>query len=160
MRAEEIRIRDPFIYLEDGVYYLLGTTGNDCWNQGSNFSLYTSRDLTNFEFSGLLVEKGVLDGYKQLWAPELHKFRGKYYLIVSLFRPDRRRGSMILAADSVRGCGVAVTEQHLLAPRKSTTALLGIADHPVTGTLAGCSTCHLQETCAFRKKGTTCFSQK
>lgn len=113
MRAEEIRIRDPFIYLEDGVYYLLGTTGNDCWNQGSNFSLYTSRDLTNFEFSGLLVEKGVLDGYKQLWAPELHKFRGKYYLIVSLFRPDRRRGSMILAADSVRGPFVPLTGEYI-----------------------------------------------
>lgn len=64
-----------------------------------------------------------------------------------------------LAADSVRGCGVAVTAQHLLAPRKSTTALLGVADHPVTGTLAGCTTCHLRETCVFRKKGTTCFSR-
>lgn len=63
-------------------------------------------------------------------------------------------------ADSVRECGIAVTAQHLLAPRKSTTALLGVADHPVTGTLAGCGTCHLRETCVFRKKGTTCFSQK
>lgn len=63
------------------------------------------------------------------------------------------------AADSVRGCGIAVTGQHLLAPRKSTTALLGVADHPVTGTLAGCATCHLRETCVFRKKGTTCFSR-
>lgn len=65
-----------------------------------------------------------------------------------------------LATDSVRGAGIAVTEQHLLAPRKSTTALLGVADHPVTGTLAGCTTCHLRETCVFRKQGTTCFSSK
>lgn len=65
-----------------------------------------------------------------------------------------------LAADSVRGCGVAVTAEHLLAPRKSTTAILGVADHPVTGTLAGCSTCHLRETCVFRKNGTTCFTSK
>lgn len=64
-----------------------------------------------------------------------------------------------LAADSVRGCGIAVTSQHLLAPRKSTTALLGVADHPVTGALAGCTTCHLRETCIFRKKGTTCFAK-
>jgi len=63
------------------------------------------------------------------------------------------------AADSVRGCGVAVTAQHLLVPRKSTTALLGVADHPVQGALAGCATCHLRETCAFRKKGTTCYSR-
>ena len=64
------------------------------------------------------------------------------------------------AVDSVRGCGLAVTPQHLLTPRKSTSALLGVADHPVTGTLAGCSTCHLREICDFRKKGTTCFFQK
>ena len=88
MRAEDIRIRDPFIFVEDGMYYLLGTTGEDCWNKGSNFSLYASRDLEHFEFAGRLVADGALDGYTQLWAPELHKFRGKYYLIVSLFRKD------------------------------------------------------------------------
>ena len=64
-----------------------------------------------------------------------------------------------LAVDSVRGCGLAVTAEHLLVPRKSTTALLGIADHPVTGAMAGCGTCHLRETCAFRKRGTTCFAR-
>ena len=66
---------------------------------------------------------------------------------------------LCLAVDSVRGCGLAVTPQHLLTPRKSTTAILGIADHPVTGTRAGCATCHLKETCSFRKRGTTCFTQ-
>lgn len=74
--------------------------------------------------------------------------------------PLELNDDICLAADSVRGAGIAVTGQHLLAPRKSTTALLGIADHPVTGTLAGCTTCHLRETCAFRKRGTTCFTRK
>ena len=67
--------------------------------------------------------------------------------------------ALCLAADTVRGCGLAVTPQHLLTPRKSTTAILGIADHPVTGTRAGCATCHLRDTCSFRKRGTTCFTQ-
>ena len=66
---------------------------------------------------------------------------------------------LCLAVDSVRGCGVAVTPQHLLAPRKSTTALLGMAGHPVTGAKAGCATCHLRQTCAYRKQGTTCFAK-
>ena len=47
------------------------------------------------------------------------------------------------------GCG----EVLLLA------ATLGIADPPVTGTRAGCATCHLRDTCSFRKRGTTCFKQ-
>lgn len=63
---------------------------------------------------------------------------------------------LCLAIDTVRGCGLAVTEQHLLSPRKSTTAILGAADHPVTGYRAGCATCHLQKKCACRKRGITC----
>ena len=73
--------------------------------------------------------------------------------------PLELNDALCLAADTVRGCGLAVTPQHLLTPRKSTTAILGIADHPVTGTRAGCATCHLKETCSFRKHGTTCFTQ-
>ena len=113
MRAEDIRIRDPFVFVEDGMYYLLGTTGEDCWNKGSNFSLYASRDLEHFEFAGRLVADGALDGYTQLWAPELHKFRGKYYLIVSLFRKEKRRGSMILVSDSVRVPFVPLTGEYI-----------------------------------------------
>ena len=73
--------------------------------------------------------------------------------------PLELNDELCLAVDTVRGCGLAVTPQHLLTPRKSTTAILGIADHPVTGTRAGCATCHLKETCSFRKRGTTCFTQ-
>ena len=72
--------------------------------------------------------------------------------------PLELNDTLCQAVDSVRGCGLAVTPQHLLTPRKSTTALLGVADHPVTGAKAGCTTCHLRKTCAYRKRGTTCFS--
>ena len=53
---------------------------------------------------------------------------------------------LCLMLDTVRGCGLAVTPQHLLTPRKSTTAILGLADHPVTGARAGCAHCLLKET--------------
>ena len=61
-----------------------------------------------------------------------------------------------LLLDTVRGCGLAVTPQHLLTPRKSTTAIVGVADHPVTGARAGCANCLLKETCVYRKRGKTC----
>ncbi len=63
---------------------------------------------------------------------------------------------LCLALDTVRGIGLAVTDAHLLTPRKSTTAVLGLADMPVTGARAGCAHCLLQTTCAYRKRGTTC----
>lgn len=70
--------------------------------------------------------------------------------------PLELNDELCLAVDSARGCGLTVTPQHLLAPRKSTTAILGVADAPVTGALAGCAHCLLRETCAYRKRGTTC----
>lgn len=64
-----------------------------------------------------------------------------------------------LALDTVRGLGVAATPENLLVPRKSVTAVLGVADHPVTGRLAGCGHCLLREKCEYRKRGTTCAGE-
>lgn len=60
------------------------------------------------------------------------------------------------ALDTLRGIGLAPTRDNLLTPRKSVTAILGLADHPVTGARAGCAHCLLREKCAYRKRGTTC----
>lgn len=64
--------------------------------------------------------------------------------------------TICLALDTVRGIGMAVTDEHLLTPRKSTTAVLGLSDRPVTGARAGCELCALRTICAYRKRGTTC----
>ena len=55
MKREEIHIRDPFVFVENGAYYLLGTTGNDTWERGSDLVLYVSRDLERFEKKCVLV---------------------------------------------------------------------------------------------------------
>ena len=101
MKREELRIRDPFVYKEDGVYYVLGTTGDDPWGVGSDFALYRTKNFSELEFVANLVEPNTLEGYSNRWAPELHRYRGKYILIVSLFREDLGRGSMILTSSSL-----------------------------------------------------------
>ena len=63
---------------------------------------------------------------------------------------------LCLALDTVRGIGLCLTPEYLMTPRKSVTAILGTADHPVTGAKAGCATCALRGDCAYRKRGTTC----
>ncbi len=83
MKREEIQIRDPFVLVENGIYYLIGTTGSDPWGGGSDLQLFVSRDLEEFEKRGVLVTDGSLSSYKNIWAPELHEYRGKYYLIVA-----------------------------------------------------------------------------
>ncbi len=110
---KDIHIRDPFVFVENGKYYLLGTTGGDCWHAGSDLTLYTSNDLENFEEVGCMVEPETLQGYCNIWAPELHFYNGRYYLIVSLFREDIGRGSMILMSDTLDGKFTPLTGEYI-----------------------------------------------
>ncbi len=70
--------------------------------------------------------------------------------------PIEVQNELIRVIDAPRAIGLCATPSHLLAPRKSVTAVLGVADHPVTGRRAGCAHCALRETCAYRKEGKTC----
>ena len=91
---ENLRIRDPFVLVRDDRYYLLGTTGEDPWVKGSNLVLYESRDLENFTEKCVMVQPQYLAGYTNVWAPELHEYRGKFYLIFSennLFSIDKNK---------------------------------------------------------------------
>ena len=63
------------------------------------------------------------------------------------------------ALDTARRAGLCVTENDLMTPRKSVTALLGLSDHPVKGRLAGCGHCVLNTRCEYRKRGKTCASE-
>ncbi len=53
--------------------------------------------------------------------------------------------------DTPRAIGVHATESGLMVPRKSITALVGVAHHPVQGKLADCNNCHLKEKCEPQK---------
>lgn len=66
------------------------------------------------------------------------------------------QGGLLKAVDAQRRIGLCVTEQNILTPRKSVTALIGVADVPVKGKLAGCGRCVLRDKCQFRKKGESC----
>lgn len=63
---------------------------------------------------------------------------------------------LIALCDAPRRIGLSVTQTNILTPRKSVTALLGIASQPVAGRARGCGTCRLSADCPFRKKGTYC----
>lgn len=73
-------VGDPFLYYEEEeqLFYLYGTTG------GNRFDYYTSPDLREWEFGGTCFSPTERDWcHSRLWAPELHKIGGKYYLYYS-----------------------------------------------------------------------------
>lgn len=68
------------------------------------------------------------------------------------------QNDLVRLLDAPRKIGLCATTTHLLVPRKSITAILGVADHPVTGQRAGCAHCALREHCSYHKEGKTCES--
>ena len=104
MLCSEIQIRDPYVVLLDGKYYLYGTTGNNCWGKGYGFDAYISDDLTHFDgpFPIFRPRPGFWAD-KNFWAPEMHFYRGGYYLFASFKADGVCRGTQILRADHPLG---------------------------------------------------------
>lgn len=104
MKLSEIHIRDPFILPEGGKYYLYGTRGGDTWGEGHGFDTYISDDLENWDGPHTVFSK-TEDFWadRNYWAPEVHKYHGRFYMFASFKSPERCRGTQILISDSPRG---------------------------------------------------------
>ncbi len=107
LKNSDIHIRDPFVLPVEAEqqYYLYGTTGAEAWtNHATGLDYYTGRDLEHWEgpFPAFRPEAGFWAD-RNYWAPEVHAFRGKYYMFVTFKSEGARRGTQILAADSPRG---------------------------------------------------------
>jgi len=105
MKREEINIRDPFILNDGGTLYMYGSTDKNIWGgECFTFSAYRTTDLVNFE--GPFVVFTRPEGFwanEQFWAPEVHKYKGEYYLFGSFFKKGVGRRSQILLAKSPLG---------------------------------------------------------
>jgi hypothetical protein len=55
-----------------------------------------------------------------------------------------------------RRIGLTVTENNLLIPSKSVTAIIGISDRKIKKGKKGCAVCNMRESCAYRQKGSFC----
>lgn len=109
---EEIRVRDPFIlpHAPTQTYYLVSAS-----RQG--VVVRTSKDLKMWsDPKDVFVRPADFWGGPQTWAPEMHLYRGRYYLFATFMNdepigeqwggnwpPRIHRGTQILAADSPEG---------------------------------------------------------
>lgn len=62
----------------------------------------------------------------------------------------------LLALAGASRIGVTLTDSMLMAPQKSVTAIVGIADRPQMARIRGCAYCAMNQTCNLRKAGTPC----
>ncbi len=70
--------------------------------------------------------------------------------------PLELQGELLRALNSQRRIGLTATENSLLIPSKSVTAIIGISDTPVMRQTSGCAGCSMRESCGFSKMGKSC----
>lgn len=108
MKLSDINIRDPFILPFEGKYYMYGTRAIHTWTQeikdGYGFDVYESDDLENWTGPKSVFENAdSFWGDFQFWAPEVHIYKGRFYLAATFSDKEYHRGTAILSCDTPNG---------------------------------------------------------
>ena len=122
LKLTDIQIRDPFILPvnEEKVYYLYAATreGTRAKSGKPGVCAYKSNDLKNWHGPFQVFENpyGFWAGASHgIWAPEVHRYNGKYYLFATFTNPEDTieirndgipvvlRGTQIMVADNPMG---------------------------------------------------------
>lgn len=104
MKANEINVRDPFVVYDADTYYLYGTRAKDFGSYVGGMDVYVSSDLENWSAP---IECFNSEAYglnrKVNWAPEVHKYRDRYYMFATFTRENGRKGTYSLVSDTPLG---------------------------------------------------------
>ncbi len=87
-KEKDFRIRDPFVLVDGGKYYLYESKP---WSGGNGVDVRVSDNLVDWtsKSPAMILPDGV--GATAIWAPEVHKYKGRYYLFVTLTQPKNVR---------------------------------------------------------------------
>ncbi len=107
MHLCDIQIRDPFVLpvASLGEYFLFGTTDQNPWSgPGVGFDAYRSRDLIEWEGPiAAFRPSEYFWGRTQFWAPEVHAWRDRYYMLATFKADGLSRGTAILSSHRPQG---------------------------------------------------------
>ena len=81
VRSGDFRVRDPFVLPDGGVYHLYESQP---WFGGRGVSVRTSTDLGSWSEPKSVMELPPEVKCTAVWAPEVHKFGGAYWLFATL----------------------------------------------------------------------------
>jgi GH43 family beta-xylosidase len=86
--TDRVYIGDPFIIPYEGAYYLIGTT-----DETEGFRVYKSNDLERWEKGNFILNKNETGfGDNLFWAPEMFRYKDKFYLTYSAL--SRKTGTL------------------------------------------------------------------
>ena len=100
----EINIRDPFVLVENGKYYMYGTRAADFGMRTGGFDVCVGTDLEHWSAPKQVFDSAAfgLNGGSN-WAPEVHKYHGRYYMFATFSQENGVRGTWSLCADAPEG---------------------------------------------------------
>ena len=104
MTNDRINIRDPFVLCENGMYYMYGTRAADFGQRTGGFDVYKGTDLFFWSEPKQVFSSeafGMNAGAN--WAPEVHAFNGKYYILATFEQKNGNRGTYALVSDTPDG---------------------------------------------------------
>jgi GH43 family beta-xylosidase len=102
---KSVPLADPHVYVEDGKYYIVGTSDRD----NNVIDCYTTTDFVSYTRHTSIYNPANFEGWEAdaaaIYAPELYFFDGVYYMYYSAMDrgqtdPDgisRRRNSVVVA---------------------------------------------------------------
>lgn len=118
MKLNEINIRDPYILPHEGKYYMYGTRVKITeayptrWGEQHGFDVYISEDLENWSGPKAVFEKNDdFWGEEEFWAPEIHPYKGKFYMFATFKAEGRCMATHILVSDTPDGEFVPVSKE-------------------------------------------------
>lgn len=113
--AEDIRIRDPFVVTDraNGRYLLVSSCFQKPYRDGFGFlgkgvQIYESKDLKTFSKPMQILQTPEWMHSGQVWAPEMHEWKGRWYVLATINYTKREpgvmdRGTWTFVADSPMG---------------------------------------------------------
>ena len=111
LTVDDFSIRDPFVLLDGGLYYMYGT----CATDKPGYGCFVSEDLKHWAgpFNVFTADDGF-DGADNFWAPECHRYGGAYYLFATYrSRTTGRRGVSVFRAASPMGPFSEISDGHV-----------------------------------------------
>lgn len=95
---KSVPLPDPHVYVEDGTYYIVGTSDRD----GNVIDCYSTSDFVTYERHLAVYDPSAYNGWESdnaaIYAPELYCFDGVYYMYYSANdKSGFRRNSVVVA---------------------------------------------------------------
>ncbi len=111
VKRKDFRIRDPYILVHEGKYYMYGT----CLSNGAGYGCCVSENLEDWSKPVQIYSPANgSDEIDDFWAPECHYYEGSFYLFATYRSASSgKRGTAIFKASSPLGPFENITNGHI-----------------------------------------------